>query len=275
MVSFSQAVWISLISAGIALLGMFLANRQRHQQRAMQLQHDAEHAERDRLLLLRREVYLSAAEAIAGLTAMLGPIVHLGTSEHELSTEIGKYIGPLARVQLIGGDETVRTVSRLQREMSAALVSVLSGRSPLISRQADIDVARRAMHKCSTEIDAASASMRELDAADRFDQHRWDAAELHLQFARTQHAKHLNDWQSLTAVQNRDLLQYVETAMRDFSKLGTLVAPAMTALRAELQLRDGSNTLTSELEGTARRMQEVMDELLATLRKQFETGGKD
>jgi hypothetical protein len=187
MVSFSQAVWISLISAGIALLGMFLANRHGHQQRVMQLRHDADQAERDRLLLLRREVYLPAAEAIAGLTATLGRIVHLGSSEQELSTEIGKYIGPLARVQLIGGIETIRTVSRLQREIGAMLISILNGRSPLLSRQADIDAARRAMQKFSMEIDAASASMRELDAADRFDQHRWDAAELQLQFARTAH----------------------------------------------------------------------------------------
>jgi hypothetical protein len=85
-----------------------------------------------------------------------------------------------------------------------------------------------------------------------------------------QHIKHSNDWQALTEVQNRDHLQYVEAAMRDFGRLSSLVAPAMTALRSEFQLPDGSSSLMSELEDTARRMQEVMDQLLATLRKQFE-----
>jgi hypothetical protein len=138
------ALWAigGVVSAGgIALLSVWLSNKNSRRQLGMQLVADKQQRERDRSMAVRRDVYIPAAEAISRIQSMISELADFSTDHSVLSRRITADLGSLAKVSVLGTDATVFAISRLTAASMLAYLQLTAVRQKLLQRHGRLKAA--------------------------------------------------------------------------------------------------------------------------------------
>ena len=150
--SVPDVVWAALMGSALTLLGVFL-----------QLLYQGRQRNRDRELSLRRDVYLPAMES---LTAALDYIVKLPNTnreEQELIEGVPSLMNAVAKINIVGSDETVAQTNVLLSRYSSVVMQLMSKKMPLIKLRFQIDTLDKIAKDCQVRQEAALADMRALN----------------------------------------------------------------------------------------------------------------
>jgi hypothetical protein len=130
--------WGIVIGSFFTLGGVVLTNRANDRRLREQLRHDRELRNRDRELSLRKDVYMSAAEAIwAGLSAV-GRFGDLDIPNNKLTEAYMEKSPAIAKVHVIANEQTVRAQTNLASELNATYMRLFAKRVPLIAQKVQI-----------------------------------------------------------------------------------------------------------------------------------------
>lgn len=107
-------VWSGIVAALISLEGIVLSNWSTARRLRIQLKHDADEKLKDRLGVLRKEVYLQLYSDITALQGHLGALSSKDPTSPEFGLPVQAVNTQLAKVQLAGSEEVMRHASELQ-----------------------------------------------------------------------------------------------------------------------------------------------------------------
>jgi hypothetical protein len=255
-----------LAPAVAALLGVWIANRHSDKQLAAQLRDAAVQATRAREFGVRRDVYLDAAEAVVTGNSMVGGMLDITISDADIREGVNKTMGKLAKINVVGHVSTLRAVADYTSTLTDAVLALWLPR-------AQIQGAERTIKQLQTQLDSHSAD--EARWIEMMKQNNVQAAAgkrepqvmqmLQRQFALAKERFQATAQRQLaaTALKRKIHGDSLNMQVGWLRKLQSLLPAALTAARAEMELRVDAAEVSAIFEQVAQRAEAATRRVLA------------
>jgi len=125
------SVWGVIIGALSALGTVILTNRVHDRRLREQLAHDRELKNREREMILRKEVYLAGAEAVSTALLTVGQFANIEMKHEKLFEQYQAKFPSLSKINIIAKESTVTAVSNFSGELATSLLRLTARRLPL------------------------------------------------------------------------------------------------------------------------------------------------
>lgn len=237
-----DVVWAAMLASLLTLMGVILSNRNSRVQTFAQLKHDSAQRDREREMALRQDVYLRAAEAVSKGQNILGRLANLNLSNEEVGGEFSQISAALAKIQVVGTNETFQAVSAFSRELASAYLELLLKRDQLMERKNSIDALSRLLERSRAEQDRCGNLMKQLNIDGNRDQRVWDFVSANFESEQQQQKRYSQEQQGLWTMQNAEHLKFVELSLAKYVEVSKLIPAAVVAVREELDLRVNPET---------------------------------
>jgi hypothetical protein len=185
---------------------------------------------------LKKEVYMEAAGAV---TRMLGVIPNLADLEiptQSLTTKFSADEGITSKVQIVGSEETVKSITKLSGDIGTVLMDLLLERNHLLNRQHEIKVLNSIRDKTDVEIEGYIDLMKNLTLDGDDDQDRYDAIKLQFDQAMARRDELSGNIDNLWDVQEKEHLDFSKKCMDTFFDISETIPELILSVREELDL---------------------------------------
>jgi len=241
----------ALIGSGLTLLGVWLTNRQALKQQRLLFDHESKEKQRERLSNLRRDVYLPAIDAVVGMGSTLGRLVNEDPTNEEITKQAVIFGSAIARVQMVCSEKSLRLVAEVQRAYLAAQLEVQKRKFPMSLRGGKIKVMLGSRERHDAEWGRCIELMKEYNLAGISDPPRWETIQRQSEFAAKERQEASREHTRLTHEQETERLQLLRDFLQRMKGLAQIQAPALAALRAELEFTASGDVLAEEAEKTS------------------------
>ncbi|MBY0506234.1 MAG: hypothetical protein K2X03_20115 [Bryobacteraceae bacterium] len=224
----------SLIGSTISIIGVISTNRAHERRLRTQLVADSEQNRLDRLLTLRREVYLAAAsEAVKG-GGFLGKLSGFDLAQLQKADGLTNLNGELAKMQLIAEPETALLIGQLANAWAEAYSRLFTFIIPLLTVKHDLKQAEVERDEAEVQLSSARSQLREASTGGAMEdrvfavlEHSVDGAELRLKDA-------LQQIVSLSAEIPKAQLEFMPKLAEEMRIISAATLPVISAVRSEL-----------------------------------------
>lgn len=194
--------------------------------------------ERDRNT--KKEVYMEAVESITRCQNIINGFANLNTNEEQILSNMNFDAGKIAKIQVVGSTETVKTVSKFMNEFGKSYLDLMLKRSGLMQRKHSIHTHESLSNKAQQEIDRYVAIMKNLNLQGDTDERLWDTVNRNIDHEQEQFDKHQATLEELWSLQNKEIIEFTRECMDRFFKTSALLPPVVLAIRSELDLNIAS-----------------------------------
>ncbi len=263
-----DAVWAAILASILTLSGVLLTNRGNNKRLLAQLNHDAEERSRERQMSLRREVYLLAVEAITKAYSILMELPLADLQTESWKAEVNSISKALAKVHVVGSDETVSSSTQFSSSFSKAFLELTQKKLPLDQLKLRLNILANLIDKSSEEKDRCIALMKEFNLKGLTDQRLWDTIQHNYDFENQQASQYINE-QTAILQQYNDLL--IELTMNCYQKcieLGYLLVPALCSMRAEMDIPINIEQYRELIERTRAEMEKSISAFIENVKLQ-------
>lgn len=266
--------WGVVIGSFFTLGGIVLTNRANDRRLREQLRHDRELRNRDRELSLRKDVYMSAAEAIwAGLIAV-GRFGDLEIPNNKVTEAYTEKSPAIAKVHVIANEQTVRAQTNLASELNATYMRLFAKRVPLITKKVQISNLQQQIDSLTRDETQMLELMKQFNLDGATDQRRWDVIEGHFKFAHDRIAEIFKEQAALLADLSVKQLRYIEECIGEANRLNRLVVLVVVAVRTELDIPINEAAYMELMEESNKRQEASLNDFMKEIRS-FLTAQQD
>jgi hypothetical protein len=258
----------AIATATIALMGIFVAHRGNEKRLVKQLNHNREQKRVDREMELRKAVYLEAAEAIDAGLIVIGGYANLAKTGDELFQKFSEKRGALSKVHLIGKESTVTDVLAFNVEFGEELKRLSLLRQPLTQIQDRINFLTDQINSSIKERDRMIDLMKQLNFEGNQEPHRWEFVKKTFEFEEKKINNAIKERESLHTQLKHDWAIFASECVAASNRVTQLVAPAVKAVRDELELPFNYETYKATIDESLNRQQESMATYLEQVQKQ-------
>jgi len=228
--------WGVVVGSFLSLGGVVVSNRANDRRLCQQLAHDRELKNRERELSLRKDIYLSAAEAIATGINSLGSFANLDISNDKLTAAYIEKSPSIAKVHVIAQKDTAKAIAKLVGEIGAAYLRLFARRLPLLAEKQRIAVLKDQMDAFGQERDHMLELMKQYNLSGENDQRRWDIIEKNFDFEQQRIDETIKEHDNLLSVMYAKQIELMTDCISETIKLSRLIAPVLVAVRTELEM---------------------------------------
>jgi hypothetical protein len=263
LASIPDVVWAAIGGSCLTLLGVFV-----------QLRYDAKQKDKEREMMLRREVYLPAAEQLAAVFDYIAKLPNADFDEQGKMEPIQRFIAAAAKINIIGSEETITASNVLVGKFNSLIVQLMSKKIPLIKLKYEIKTLEKIIEDCQARRQAALADMKSLNFNKETDKGLWQL--VNSQFASAQEseakyqdelAKKRNYWMKLTY---KMLADCVEAA----GQMQGFVTPVLISIRKELKLPLNQERYRKIIEQIGQEGKQAFDNFIADIKREADTPDK-
>jgi hypothetical protein len=252
-------VLIFAVLLGVAVVFLFM---RADQTARIQMERELQQSMGEREAMLRKEVYLPAAEAIAQAQDFLGRLPAADVARDQLRLVAAQVAGALGKAQLVATDASMRPLVAVTAELTKSQLGLPARRQPLDRLKVELEELDRSIAHLAVERDHLLASLTRCAADTGADQNIvWHEVNARFDKSHREISSLLGqrkDRQALRSRLERELsLEAIQSALR----LAKLALPAYLALRDELRL----DTPESEYRIMAQRSISEIERHLQTL----------
>ena len=234
-----------------------------------QLTHDRNEKNREREMSLRKDVYLTAAEAVSAGMIAVGRFADLEIPNDKLTAGYLDKAPAIAKIHVIAKEATARAVTNFSTELSATFLLLFARRLPLLEHKRQIDFLRGQIDTGLKE----QLRILELQKQHNLDglqnQHRWDLLQRNFEVEVERVNRTIEEADARAAMLYPNQLQYMEECVAETRKLGRLLVPVIISVRNELELpideaeyrkllEEGEARQAESLTGFVRQMQSLI-----------------
>jgi len=194
------------------------------------------HAGIEREKNIKKEVYLQAVEALTRTQNVVGSIANLEINEQEITKRMVDDSGPIAKVQIVGSESTVRAVTTIMGSIGTAIIELMLERSSLISRKNYIKILDDLRSKKQDEIERYISIIKNLNLEGNKDPHLWKIINENVDFETKQRDEYLETIDGLRELQQKEHFIFTKKCMDKFFEITTLLPDAVLAVREDLDL---------------------------------------
>lgn len=260
--SLPTVVWSGIVAAAISLAGVLLSNWSTSRRLRMQLQHDAAEKLKDRLGVLRKEVYLQLYSDITALQAHLGILSAKDPTSPEFGVPVQVVIAQLARVQLVGGSEVMKHADELSASFTESLFRLMLAAKPMHELKFEIATADQFYNQNMQEVQRINAEMMAQNESGHPDSARMAALQRSFEHSRGQYNMYRQErdqaWENYNALH----VQFVGAVKAQVELMEPAQARLMAALKNEIGVPTDVKHLLDQIETRQLRIQTAVEGIL-------------
>lgn len=234
--SIPATFWGVVIGSVFTLVGVIATNWHAGLRLKIQLAHERELKGKERELSVRKEIYLSATEAIAEGMNSIMRFPDLEISPEKLTQRFNEKAAAMAKVHVIAREKTVQRFVAFTTEFNAVVLRLSTKRFPFIEMEMEIAKLKEQNDLIKTERDKTLEVLRQMNIEGIQNSRRFAA--LDLSFEQDQIRIKQNEEK---AVVMRDeirekRLEYMRECMNELHALRTLLLFVLAEVREELEV---------------------------------------
>jgi hypothetical protein len=246
-----STLWGVLIGSLFTIIGVIMANRGNLKALRIQHQHDRMQRDRERELLMKKEIYL---EAMKALNERISEILRMGSTDY--STNINPHYqsggdSAIGKIDIVADMETITAVHSLGAEITAAHMRISLKQIQIQQIKNDISILNMridaAMKDCNYLIDC----MKEAVSAEITDEKRFNKLQEDYDFKQNKIQEFIGKKSEIEKEFLRTGLELVKASVHETTNITSLIAPVVHAMRAELELPfdyDSYNQIIKQIE---------------------------
>lgn len=254
--------WGVIAGSIFTLLGIQLTNRANDRRLRLQLETDRELRSREREMSFRKEVFVSAAEAVVRAVSTLSKFPDLSVPQKDLSAAILESSPVLAKVNLVASEDTVRALVALMGEMNGAVLHLSHQRLALEALQEKIKNKADQIGGFAKTRDAMLELMRHQNIEGLKDDRRFQTVEEIFRFESERVNTTIQEIQGLDYERRLKHVAFAKECLIQNARVSNLFPPLLIAARKELELSVSLDTYAEILNDARRKAEAQANEYL-------------
>lgn len=255
-------VWSGIVAAAMTLIGtlggVIATNWGNTNRLRIQLEHDSAEKAKERLLALRRELYLEAIDAnIRGL-AYFGTLPQADFTKPDAEMPVRNLLAVGAQLQLVVSQETVQLVSDVVSAYGELQIKLMAKVMPMHNLRSDINIRNTQHENAQAEIKRVLALMTQFNESGQRDAAQFERFNRSFEFARTVSDEAADErsgfWDQLNALQR----QYMMDLMPELKLLSELQTRLLVELRQELDVGGDIEIFKQVMQKQMRRAEQAV-----------------
>jgi len=261
-------VWSVLLGSLIAYLGVLISNWHNNKRLLIQLKHDAELRSIERKALMRREVYLSAAEELVKANSFLGSLAQMDLAKTNIGAELQGLFTSAAKLGLIAEEETGSALNELMLAYSSLLFRLLIKVSPISDSKNSISTISYHYEESQLEIKRILAAMTNQNESGAPNTIVFDSLSSLFDF-QSKASKELTEerdelWKNVTDLTS----DFAVVMANEMKSIALLQVPVMVGIRKELELETDIETYKQQVVSNTDKLSKLLDDFIAEIKKQ-------
>lgn len=260
-----DVVWSGITAAVLALSGVLIANRSNTTRLSIQLRHDADEKAKERIAVLRREVYLKAVEELTKANAHLASLPQKDPTKENLADGLQGFFSSAAKLQLVAEPKTALLVNKLVAAYGELLMRLLASTMPLHDLKSTIAVLDNLYNKAQDQVNRVLGEMTKFNEGAHVNDLVFGALQRSFQGFQEQASKHAADRDAAWADFNRLNCNFCRTLIGEMREVGSEQIPVLVEIRRDLGLITDLELFRAQMEEQQQRMLIVLDDFLNKL----------
>jgi hypothetical protein len=219
-----------------ALVGTIASNWGSSKRLQLQLDHDTKEKAKERLLALRRDLYLKAVDANTRALGYFGTLPQADFTRPDAQVPIQNLLAIAAQLQLVVDQGTAKFVSDVISAYGEMQLKLVAKVLPMHNLRSDINIRSAAIENAQTEIKRVLALMTQFNESGQRDAEQFQRFNRSFEFAHQQSQEAADErsafWDQSKALQR----QYMKDLIPDLKRLGELQIRLLVELRRELDV---------------------------------------
>lgn len=257
-------VWSGIVAAAMTLIGtlggVIATNWGNAKRLKLQLEHDTEEKAKERLLALRRELYLKAVDANVRGLAYFGTLPQADLTKSDADLPLRNLLAIGAQLQLVVSQGTAQFVSDVISAYGELQMKLIVKVGAMHNLRSDINI-RNAQHdSAQAEIKRVLALMTQFNESGQRDPAQFERFNRSFQFARDVSQEAADErsafWDQLNALHR----QYLKDLMPEVKRLAELQTRLLVELRRELDVGGDIEVFRRIMQAQMERAERALDE---------------
>jgi len=228
--------WGVVVGSFFSIGGVAMTNRASDMRLRAQFEHERESKTKDREMALRKEVFLSAAEAVAAGINSIGRFANFDIPNDQVTQSYVEKAPAISKVHVIALTETILPLAQFTSHLGALYMELFAQRHELMNEKSAIALIDNQVAQFGKERDRILEMIKQHNIEGVVDQRRWERLQDNFEFEQ----KRINEWlahrgQLAEALQPRHL-EFMRQCLSHTEQLGKMLIPVLTAVRLELEL---------------------------------------
>lgn len=256
--------WSGIVTAGMTLVGTLGAvvatNFGNTKRLKLQLEHDTTEKAKERLLTMRRELYMQAVAANVSGLAYFGTLPQADFTKPDADLPIRNLLAVGAQLQLVVSQGTAQFVSDVISAYGELQMRLVAKVMPMHNLRSDIGIRNEQYEDAQAEIKRVLALMTQFNESGQHDAAQFERFNCSFEFARGVSQKAADErlafWNQTNVLQR----QYMENLIPELKRVGELQLRLLVELRRELDVGGDIDIFKRMLQKQMERAEESLAE---------------
>lgn len=228
--------WGVVVGSFFSIAGVAITNRASDKRLRAQFEHERESKTKDREMMLRKEVFLSAAEAIAAGMNSIGRFVNFDIPNDQVTQPYVEKAPAIAKVHVIARTETILPLAQFTGRLGSMYIELLARRLELMDERNAIALIDNQVEQFGKERDRILEMIKQHNIEGIVDQRRWATLQGNFEFEQKRVTEGLAHRAQLANALQPKHLDFMRECLSYTEQLGEMLIPVLTAVRNELEL---------------------------------------
>jgi len=237
--SIPDVIWSGLIASFLTFGGVLIADRNNTARLKLQLAHDAEEKAKERLAVLRRDVYLRTVEELVKANSHLATLPRLDFSKSNIADGLSGFFSASAKLQMVAEAKTALLVNGLSSRYAELTIELIPYVKSVGRAKSDIDITDKFRSAERAEIDRILVEMRKLNESPQPNPESFQVLKQSADFHHEQLRKYSEEQDTAWKAFHASSLTLYRYVLKEFKDISALQIPVMTEIRRDLGLKDG------------------------------------
>lgn len=228
--------WGVVVGSFFSIVGVAITNRASYKRLYAQLEHERQSKTKDREMALRKEVFLSAAEAISAGMETIGRFANFDIPNDQVTKPYVEKAPAIAKAHIIARTETILLLVQLVSRLGSLYIELFARRHELMNEKSTLAVVDNQIAQFGKERDRILEMIKQHNIEGGIDQRRWKALQDSFEFEQKRISDALAHRTQLAATLQPKHLEFMRQSLAHTEQLGSMIVSLLTAVRRELEL---------------------------------------
>lgn len=266
--SIPSTIWAVILGSGLTLIGVFVSNMSNNKRLETQLKHDALEKSKERKSIIRREVYLLAAEKLVQANSYLGSLSQVDITTTNIAAPLEGFFVSATKLSMIANQETARSVNDLVSLYGELVFRLMSKIMPMQSIKSDIEIRNEYYNRTQSEIERILSEMKRINESAESDNQRFLALKQSFDLQQSEAKKIAEERNQLWQKFNKLNIEYARALIHEMKDVSELQIPVLVGIRKELELETNEEEYRQTLISQREKLTKQMEQFISGLENQ-------
>ena len=261
------AVIAALLASALTLSGVMLSNINSRNMHLDKLKHDSDENDRNREMELKKDVYMKTAEVMTDMLSLIIQVCNLNKTDEMLQKSLEESRAVSARMQVIGNNNTVQSVTSLSMEIGKTLFNLILRRVELLRIKNDIEINTDLADQMKEELDQQLEFMKQMNLDGNSDKRKWDTVNSNCEFYKNQRDNYLSKSAELRKKKLTEELKLFSSCYEEYIRVSKYYPNVILAIREELNLPIDEDKFIQNMEESLKEGKVILEEFIENTKK--------